>query len=65
MLSTILLVLILVGFITYGYTTYVVNQSQAITKGSDVLAKHGLLVYGQLAIQLLQFAVAGLIVYRG
>lgn len=65
MLSTILLVLILVGFITYGYTTYVVYQSQIITKGSDVLAKHGLLVYGQLAIQLLQFAVAGLIVYRG
>lgn len=65
MLSTILLVLIVVGFITYGYTTYVVNQSQTISTGSDVLAKHGLLVYGQLAIQLLQFAVAGLIVYKG
>lgn len=64
-LSTTLLVLIVVGFITYGYTTYVVNQSQSIAAGADVLQKHGLLIYGQLAIQLLQFAVAGLIVYKG
>lgn len=64
-LPTALLALIVIGFITYGYTTYVINQSTLIQAGADVLKKHGMLIYMQLALQLLQFAVAGFIVYKG
>lgn len=63
-LATTLLVLIIVGFITYGYTTYVVHSSNNISAGTDVLKSHGLLIYSQLGIILLQFAVAALNVYK-
>lgn len=63
-LSTILLVLIVVGFIHHGYTTYVIHNDSSIQAKGDVLKNHGWLVYGLMGIHLLQFVTAGLMVYK-
>lgn len=63
-LSTILLVLIVVGFIHHGYTVYVIHNDAQIDSSTKVLSLHGWLVYGLMGIHLLQFVTAGFMVYK-
>lgn len=63
-LSVTLLVVIVMGLINFGYTHYVVHNAVSFSTGKEVLAKHGLLIYSQLTLHLLQFAMAGLMVYK-
>lgn len=56
-----LLALIVVGMITYGYLMYSINSD---TNGATLITKHKLMVYSELVIQLLQFAVGAIMVYR-
>ena len=60
-LAATLLVLIVVGMIVYGYIMYAINSD---TNGKALITTHKMLVYGELVIMLLQFAVSGLVVYK-
>lgn len=65
MLSTSLLVLIMVGLMTFGYTVYTIRaDGTANTNGAALVTKHQALLYAQLVVHLLEFAMAGIVVYK-
>lgn len=62
-LAAVLLFLIVLGMVTYGYIIYTVN-SNTQKKGDEIVNGHKTLVYSVLFIQLLQFVASGLILYK-
>lgn len=56
-----LLVLIIMGMVTYGYLMYSINGD---TNGVALITKFKLMVYAELVIQLLQVVVCSFMAYR-
>ena len=64
-LATTEIVLIVMGLLTFAYTVYAMySDTTANTTGAAVVKAHQYMLYVNLVIQLLQFAVAGLLVYK-
>lgn len=57
-------VLIIMSLLTFAYSVYVIYCDAKITSGENAIISHKFLLYTNLVIQLLQFAVAGLLVYK-
>lgn len=60
-LSVTLMVLIVMGMITYGYLMYTINSDAG---GKNLITSNKLMVYSELVIQLLQVAVGIILVYK-
>lgn len=63
LLSVVLLILILVGFLTYAYSTYVMYNESAGTP-TDFVSKNKLLYLMHLIIYIGKFGVAALMMYK-
>lgn len=60
-LAVTLMVLVVLGMITYGYLMYTINSN---TGGKTLINSNKLMVYSELVIQLLQVAVGIMLVYK-
>lgn len=60
-LTVTLMVLVVMGMITYGYLMYSINSNAG---GATLITNHKLMVYSELVIQLLQVAVGVVMIYR-
>lgn len=60
-LAVTLMVLIVLGMITYGYLMYTINSA---TGGQTLITSNKLMVYSELVIQLLQVAIGTMLVYK-
>lgn len=60
-LAVTLMVLVVLGMITYGYLMYTINSN---TSGKTLINSNKLMVYSELVIQLLQVAVGIMLVYK-
>lgn len=60
-LAVTLMVLVVLGMITYGYLMYTINSN---TGGKALINSNKLMVYSELVIQLLQVAVGIMLVYK-
>lgn len=63
-LASSLLVLIVVGMGKFGYTVYAIHAESTTLAGPAVVKAQKWKMITQLVIDLLQFAVAGFVVYK-
>lgn len=63
-LLSVLLGLIVLGFISFGYMTYTLYNDSKQQTGAELLGNHSLFFYSQLVIYLLEFGVVGISFYK-
>lgn len=64
-LSIGLVVVILVGFITFGYMTYSMYQDVASQTGAAMIGKNQMYYYIQLLLHLTAFGISTVLVWKG
>lgn len=60
-----LLVVLLMGLMTYGYLTYSIYNISTATTGDVIVKTNQLMFYANLVLNVLAFGLAGAVTYKG